>query len=113
LLQSCQLAKYFSLIRLTRDALLFPNGDFAFINRDEGKPFELLRLDLEQTPVSVAAPMASRRTPKWSPTTSALPPSSWQSSGHEFIRANEVSSRWQLAGRRDREGFTLARVRSE
>lgn len=38
---------------LTRDALLYPNGGFAFINRVDGKPVELLRLDPEVTPVTV------------------------------------------------------------
>ena len=39
---------------LTRDALLYPNGGFAFINRNgDGKPVELLRLDPEISPVTV------------------------------------------------------------
>jgi HK97 family phage portal protein len=38
---------------VTRDALLYPNGGFAFINRVEGKPLELIRLDPEETPVTV------------------------------------------------------------
>jgi HK97 family phage portal protein len=39
---------------VTRDALLHPNGGFAKIIRvDEGKPFELIRLDPEVTPVTV------------------------------------------------------------
>jgi HK97 family phage portal protein len=37
----------------TRDALLYPAGGFAYINRVEGKPFELVRIDQEQTPVTV------------------------------------------------------------
>jgi HK97 family phage portal protein len=41
--------------QVTRDALLYPNGGFAFINRVEGKPFELLRLDPEHTPVSISS----------------------------------------------------------
>jgi HK97 family phage portal protein len=40
---------------VTRDALLYPAGGFAFVNRVEGKPFELTRIDQEQTPVTVAA----------------------------------------------------------
>lgn len=39
---------------VTRDALLDPNGGFAKIIRvDEGKPFELIHLDPEVTPVTV------------------------------------------------------------
>jgi HK97 family phage portal protein len=38
---------------LTRDALLYRHGGFAFINRVDGKPVELLRLDPETTPVTV------------------------------------------------------------
>lgn len=39
---------------LTRDALLHPGGGFAFINRVEGgKPVELIRLDPEETPVTI------------------------------------------------------------
>ncbi len=38
---------------ITRDALLHPNGGMAFINRVDGKPVELIRLDPEQTPVTV------------------------------------------------------------
>lgn len=38
---------------ITRDALLYPSGGFAWINRIEGKPIELLRLDPEIEPVSV------------------------------------------------------------
>lgn len=39
---------------ITRDALLHKHGGFAFINRvDGGKPFELIRIDPEETPVSV------------------------------------------------------------
>ncbi len=40
--------------QITRDALLYPGGGFAFINRiDGGKPAELIRIDPEQTPVTV------------------------------------------------------------
>lgn len=39
---------------ITRDALLYPNGGFAKIVRvGDGKPFELIRLDPENTPVTV------------------------------------------------------------
>ncbi|WP_213285931.1 phage portal protein [Bradyrhizobium sp. sGM-13] len=39
---------------ITRDALLHKHGGFVFINRvDGGKPFELIRIDPEETPVSV------------------------------------------------------------
>jgi HK97 family phage portal protein len=39
---------------ITRDALLYPYGGFAFINRiDGGKPAELIRIDPELTPVVV------------------------------------------------------------
>lgn len=39
---------------ITRDALLYPHGGFAEIIRvDEGKPFELIRIDPEATPVTV------------------------------------------------------------
>jgi HK97 family phage portal protein len=38
---------------ITRDALLYPNGGFAFINFVDGKPFELTRLNPEETPVIV------------------------------------------------------------
>lgn len=39
---------------ITRDALLYPNGGFAEIIRvDEGKPYELIRIDPETTPVTV------------------------------------------------------------
>jgi HK97 family phage portal protein len=38
---------------ITRDALLYPNGGFAFINFVDGKPFELTRLNPEETPVTV------------------------------------------------------------
>jgi HK97 family phage portal protein len=38
---------------VTRDALLYPQGGFAFINRVDGKPVELIRLDPELTPVTV------------------------------------------------------------
>jgi HK97 family phage portal protein len=39
--------------QVTRDALLYPKGGFAFINRVDGKPFELIRLDPECSPVTV------------------------------------------------------------
>ena len=40
--------------QITRDALLYPHGGFAFINRvDGGKPAELIRIDPEETPVAV------------------------------------------------------------
>lgn len=40
--------------QVTRDALLYPHGGFAFINRvNSGKPVELIRIDPEQTPTSV------------------------------------------------------------
>ena len=38
---------------ITRDALLFPHGGFAFINRVDGKPFELIRYNPEINPVAV------------------------------------------------------------
>lgn len=38
---------------VTRDAMLQRQGGFAFINRVEGKPVELIRLDPYQTPVVV------------------------------------------------------------
>jgi HK97 family phage portal protein len=39
---------------ITRDALLYPHGGFAFINRiDGGKPAELIRIDPELSPVTV------------------------------------------------------------
>jgi HK97 family phage portal protein len=38
---------------ITRDALLRPYGGFAFINRVDGKPVELIRLDPEVSPVTV------------------------------------------------------------
>jgi HK97 family phage portal protein len=38
---------------ITRDALLYPQGGFAYIGRVEGKPVELIRLDPETTPVTV------------------------------------------------------------
>lgn len=38
---------------LTRDALLQPQGGFAFINRVDGKPVELIRLDPALSPVTV------------------------------------------------------------
>jgi HK97 family phage portal protein len=38
---------------ITRDALLYPHGGFAFINRVEGKPFELIRYNPEIHPVAV------------------------------------------------------------
>ena len=37
--------------QLTRDALLWPHGGFAFINRVNGKPVELIRFDPRWTPV--------------------------------------------------------------
>ncbi|MBS0535385.1 MAG: phage portal protein [Proteobacteria bacterium] len=37
---------------ITRDALLFANGGFAFINRVEGRPLELQRLDPERMTVA-------------------------------------------------------------
>jgi HK97 family phage portal protein len=40
---------------VTRDALLYPAVGFAFINRVDGKPVELIRLDPEQTPVTVGS----------------------------------------------------------
>ena len=39
--------------QITRDALLYPNGGFAFINRVDSKPVELIRLDPECSPVTV------------------------------------------------------------
>jgi HK97 family phage portal protein len=39
--------------QITRDALLYPNGGFAFINRVDGRPVELIRLDPEVSPVKV------------------------------------------------------------
>lgn len=39
--------------QITRDALLERNGGFAFINRVDGKPVELIRLDPFTTPVVV------------------------------------------------------------
>jgi HK97 family phage portal protein len=40
--------------QITRDALLYPHGGFAFINRvDGGKPAELIRIDPEASPVAV------------------------------------------------------------
>ncbi|WP_159005293.1 phage portal protein [Bradyrhizobium sp. S69] len=39
--------------QLTRDALLYPHGGFAFINRVDGKPFELIRYNPELNPVVV------------------------------------------------------------
>lgn len=39
---------------ITRDALLYPGGGFAFINRDhDGTPLELIRLDPETAPVTI------------------------------------------------------------
>jgi HK97 family phage portal protein len=38
---------------ITRDALLYPNGGFAFINYVDDKPFELTRFDPEINPVIV------------------------------------------------------------
>jgi HK97 family phage portal protein len=38
---------------MTRDALLYPNGAFAFINFVDDKPFELTRFDPELNPVIV------------------------------------------------------------
>lgn len=38
---------------ITRDALLYPNGGFAYINFVDGKPFELTRFDPEINPVIV------------------------------------------------------------
>lgn len=38
---------------VTRDALLYPNGGFAYINFVDGKPFELTRFDPEINPVIV------------------------------------------------------------
>ncbi len=38
---------------ITRDALLYPHGGFAHIVRVDGKPFELIRIDPEASPVSV------------------------------------------------------------
>lgn len=38
---------------ITRDALLYPNGGFAYINFVDGKPFEMTRLDPEINPVAV------------------------------------------------------------
>lgn len=38
---------------ITRDAILRPHGGFAFINRVDGKPVELIRLDPETSPVTV------------------------------------------------------------
>ncbi|MGC1778899.1 MAG: phage portal protein, partial [Xanthobacteraceae bacterium] len=37
--------------QLTRDALLYPHGGFAFINRVNGKPVELIRFDPRHTQV--------------------------------------------------------------
>lgn len=39
--------------QITADALLHPNGGFAFINRVDDKPVELIRLDPEVSPVTV------------------------------------------------------------
>ena len=38
---------------ITRDALLYPNGGFAYIVRVDDHPFELIRLDPEYQPVRV------------------------------------------------------------
>jgi HK97 family phage portal protein len=38
---------------ITRDALLYPNGGFAYINFVDGKPFELTRFNPEINPVIV------------------------------------------------------------
>jgi len=38
---------------ITRDALLYPNGGFAYINIVDGKPFELTRLNPDDAPVIV------------------------------------------------------------
>lgn len=38
---------------ITRDAILRPYGGFAFINRVDGKPIELTRIDPEVSPVTV------------------------------------------------------------
>jgi HK97 family phage portal protein len=38
---------------ITRDALLYPNGGFAYINFVDGKPFELTRFNPELNPVIV------------------------------------------------------------
>ena len=38
--------------QLTRDALLWPHGGFAFINRVNGKPVELIRFDPRHTQVT-------------------------------------------------------------
>lgn len=38
--------------QLTRDALLYPHGGFAYINRVGGKPVELIRLDPRHTQVT-------------------------------------------------------------
>ena len=39
--------------QLTRDALLYRHGGFAFINRVDGRPIELLRIDPERNPVTI------------------------------------------------------------
>lgn len=40
--------------QITRDALLYPHGGFAFINRvDDGKPAELIRINPEENSISV------------------------------------------------------------
>jgi HK97 family phage portal protein len=41
--------------QLTRDALLQPQGGFAFINRVNGKPVELIRFDPDETQIKVGA----------------------------------------------------------
>lgn len=33
--------------------MLYPGGGFAFINRVDGRPVELIRLDLEEEPVTI------------------------------------------------------------
>lgn len=41
------------IAEVTRDAMLYPNGGFAFINRVDGRPVELIRLNPEEEPVTV------------------------------------------------------------
>jgi HK97 family phage portal protein len=56
---------------ITRDALLYPNGGFAFINRVDGKPIELTRFDPEVEPVTVSY---ENREPVYSIPQKAGPP---------------------------------------
>lgn len=38
---------------ITRDALLYPNGGFAYINFVDGRPYELTRLNPDEAPVTI------------------------------------------------------------